>query len=720
MNLKNLIMFFGYIKLIVSYYVGLIIQKLGIERKNEKFIESKNALMLKEYYNEYYNTECSLDEKYLGRYYNGYEVRDGDNLVVKENINIEEKRNFNLINYKFGLPIHEEVLNKLEIKVDRNKYKFIYVSLIKENYDLCSYDGFGCYTFLNEFFEEVNFIFIYETLFRENEEKLNVSYEFLLNVNSENMIKIINALDNIKIFKEYKYVIKEVNNEIEFFKGNYLLEQLKDSSIYLYIDHMHHDFLVYSLDEELEDYYILGNHINSFNIMQVLNFAYSINMDIYGRQNYSSKEIDKINELNLDDQRKLENKIEYKIKRNKDKIYKNIKNKYLKETYNNYILLNTNLISKYKYNIKFFLNKMKKFKISNIVYSMGMFTNIEKFKLFNNEFLKHNNDIKKLLNYDEIRIKNQIFLKKNEYLIKKIEVDLEQGKKLYFEHGNFNWEAIKFIRNNKDMLNNMNKCNKKDEETFDKFIIENPIINNTLAYGEEYKINNFNNINESFVFKEYKIEIWDKKKLLNEIDFNLERIQDINIEKALKHLVLSIKNNDKIIIYPLTHSDYLYININILKRQISEDNSLMINTELLNKLEEEIKQIKNIKIKNVELFEYKHGIGSREKIEIQYRTGRGFECMKKNEVLIPEKQNVLIPEKQEVLIPNYKNIIERYNENYECLTTSHNFYKNINNIKENTIYDMYNEQSDFIFNSENNGLRKFSEIFNYLKDYFII
>jgi hypothetical protein len=85
------------------------------------------------------------------------------------------------------------------------------------------------------------------------------------------MTGFIEKLKADENLKKLNIVCEIVENELNFFKGNYLCEGYK-------FHHLQHSFLVYKLDNNLIDYYILGNHLMKCDELRVnAHIVYIIN-----------------------------------------------------------------------------------------------------------------------------------------------------------------------------------------------------------------------------------------------------------------------------------------------------------------------------------------------------------------------------------------------------------------------------------------------------------
>jgi hypothetical protein len=310
-----------------------------INKLKRKILENSNYLKIEEYYDNSYNTVGKyydrIDynkykkfyEKYKLESYNGYIVQDGEELGLeeKEKQNKIKYKDWRRMDYLFTLPLHIEVVDKLRLRLDRSKYKFIIISWEKSNDEWDEIRDELMYL-LGTYGKEMNFVYNYQTFIGNRHKskkiniKINIKSELLINIdiiNIENLLyKLRNDENIIKMGLEYNLNVK---NELDFFRRKDVEYSYEENGLL----HTGHDFIVFKLKEELEDYYVLGNHIMNFRFRDILGIANDLN-DVM-REEYINNRTGLVSE---------------KQKANTDNVY-------ILETLNYYVLYDYNIENKY-------------------------------------------------------------------------------------------------------------------------------------------------------------------------------------------------------------------------------------------------------------------------------------------------------------------------------------------------------------------------------------
>jgi hypothetical protein len=282
----------------------------------------RNSSVINEYYSKYYsieydavrNADCYKEIKL--EFYNGDEIKYNW-FKKKEGEEYFSQYDLLLMCYELELPFHDAVLDKLVFSKDNNS-SFIYLLFDRTISDINETEGFAflerlLYSY--SFDTIINLVYSYETIITkivDNEGKILISTELLVNIDNDKLDLFIEELKNNKEIKKrsIKYMLVNINNPLSFFKREYFLEKYKYTE-YQFV-HLRHCFVIFALKEGIEDYCILGDHISkcikkrddmadSINNLMVYHYAIDI--------------------------------VEEKIKK-----YSEVKNKYLKNTYNEFVV----------------------------------------------------------------------------------------------------------------------------------------------------------------------------------------------------------------------------------------------------------------------------------------------------------------------------------------------------------------------------------------------
>jgi hypothetical protein len=308
--------------ILIKLQVKLEVLSRLLSSLKKSILENKNYLKIEEYYSNTYNStyyEKEYYDKYKLEEYNGYRVVNGNvlELEAKQKQDKIKHKDWNKMNYLFELPLHIEVIDKLVLSMDRSRYKFISISYTCEErlYNVMMDD---LYNLLGVYGKEINFVYYYQTYLGDRYicDNISIKNELLINIDIKNIENLLYQLKNNKELEKLKLEYNlDIKNELDFFRRTHM-ESLHERNV---LTHTGHDFVVFKLNKELEDYYVLGNHIMRFKFERVIRIADNLNDVI--------SEIDIINRT-----ASKKNKID-------------INNPYLLESLNYYVLCNNNLSS---------------------------------------------------------------------------------------------------------------------------------------------------------------------------------------------------------------------------------------------------------------------------------------------------------------------------------------------------------------------------------------
>jgi hypothetical protein len=261
--MKNMIILYKMLKKVIyENYINIIVFS-GFYGLLPKI--NKNQEIINSYYKEHYNlnkeyiedTGGEMYDIYKLEEYNGYKVRNAGLITLEKKDKLNNDIYYYKMNYLLQLPLHVEVINKLDLKLNKTKDSFIYISFL-DNEDQNNEDVIFNLLLELTFRKGINLVYLYSTAIYEinNSEDKNYYTELLIEMDKKELYIFElylkeNKINNISIITEN--VNEFFNREILFKK--YDLNRYKFS-------HLGHNFIVYNnVYKKLEDFYIIGDHI---------------------------------------------------------------------------------------------------------------------------------------------------------------------------------------------------------------------------------------------------------------------------------------------------------------------------------------------------------------------------------------------------------------------------------------------------------------------------